>query len=169
MSKRLKISLFIFGFAALWCILWTLFPLEFYTIFLTDFIGANLYIILLSAAVAFLTLTLFGFLWKLRFGMIIPTIISSVFLLVSVYIYSIFFYSDYPYIIPIYIILTAIPNLIIIAITKDKDPEIKLPLIKRKPIMAVCYALILSFTGNFLTLLLFVMSKNAFLDSMGRR
>jgi hypothetical protein len=123
---------------------------------------------MLCAAVAFLTQTLFGFLWKLDFKMILPTIISAIFLLATVYIYSIFFYSDYPFVILIAIAVSAIPNFIIIAKTKDKDPEIKMPLIKRKPVMAVCYAFILSFTGNFLTLMLFVMSKNAFIDSIGR-
>jgi hypothetical protein len=123
---------------------------------------------MICIAVSFLTQSFFGWLWKLDFKLLLPTTFSAIFLLVSVYVYSIFFYSDYPYLIAIAVVVSAIVNLVIIAFTRDKDPEIKLPLIKRKPIMAVCYALILSFTGNFLTLMLFVMSKNAFTDSMGR-
>jgi hypothetical protein len=168
LSKRLKISLFIIGFALLWCILWTLFPMEFYAFFLSDIIGSNIYILMICIAVAFLTQTLFGALWKLDFKLCLPTIIAAIFQLTTVYVYSIFFYSNYPFVILIAIAVSAIVNLIIIAKTRNKDPEIKLSLIKRKPIMAVCYALILSFTGNFLTLMLFVMSKNAFIDSMGR-
>jgi hypothetical protein len=142
--------------------------MEFYAFFLSDIIGSNIYIFMICIAAAFLTQTLFGFLWKLDFKLILPTITAAIFQLATVYVYSIFFYSDYPFVILIAIAVSAIASLVIIAFTREKDPEIKLPLIKRKPVMAVCYALILSFTGNFLTLLLFVMSKNAFIDSMGR-
>jgi hypothetical protein len=144
------------------------FPLEFYSLFLADTVGANFYILLLCGVSAFLTQTLFGFIWKLDFGMVIPTIVSAIFLLISVYIYSIFFYSDYPYLIPIFIVICAVPNFFIIAKAKNRDPEVIMPFYRRKPIMAVCYALLLSFTGNLLTLLLFVMSKNEFISSMGR-
>jgi hypothetical protein len=165
LSPRAKINIGIGIFALLWCLLWAGFPYLFNALFMSDNFGSNIYVLIFCLISAFLPQSLFGTIWRLKFGIIIPTLVSTVFLIGSVYIYSIFFYSEMPWVIPGYITFTAIPNLIIIAYTKSADPEVKLSLIQRKPVLTITYSLLMAFTQNFLALLIFVISKNAFISA----
>ncbi|MDR0903297.1 MAG: hypothetical protein LBM59_01535 [Ruminococcus sp.] len=164
LSLRAKINIGIGIFAVIWCLLWAGFPLLFGAMFMSDIIGSNFYVLLFCTVSAFLSQSLFGKIWRINFNIFLPTIITAIFLVGTVYIYSIFFYSDRPWIIILYIVLTATPNLVIIALSKSADPEVKLSLIKRKPGLTVIYACLLTFTQNLLALLIFVISKNVFVS-----
>ncbi|MDR0987222.1 MAG: hypothetical protein LBL98_05970 [Ruminococcus sp.] len=166
LSLRAKINIGIGIFAVLWSLLWAGFPLLWNAVFMSDIIGSNVYVLMFCLVSAFLPQSLFGAIWRIKFNLFLPTLVSAVFLVGSVYIYSVFFYSEKPWIIILYIVLTAVPNLIIIKLSKSADPEVKLSLIKRKPVLAVSYALLLTFTENLLALLIFVISKNVFISTM---
>ncbi|MDR0975092.1 MAG: hypothetical protein LBL80_05320 [Ruminococcus sp.] len=166
LSKRGKINIGIIAFALLWCLLWAVFPLQWNALFMADMIGSNIYVLAFCFVSAFLSQSIFGAIWKINFRPFLHTLISAVFLVGTVYIYSIFFYSNTPWIILIYIVLTAVPSLLIIGRAKPHDSAVKLPLIKRKPVLTVAYALLMTFLQNFLCLLIFVMSKNMFTSTM---
>jgi cation transport ATPase len=143
-------------------LLWNMFPLVFMSIIFDSLIGSNLYLLLLIFGVTALTETAFSNLWHIELPFKVNLIINLILLLGGIFLFSIFFYSPYPWIMGIYFLIAAGIKVGMIGVARDFNPQVKLPLYKRNPFLAIAYGTIFAFTENFLVLLLFVISKNEF-------
>jgi hypothetical protein len=158
--KKLLIGV---GIGAIVClILWFSFPLAIMSIVFDSIVGSNIYLLLLIFGVSAVTLAGFSALWHLRLPFKFNTIANLPLLLAGVFIFSIFFYSPYPWIYGIYFFVAAGVKVGMIGVSFDFDKDVKLPLYKRKPFLAIAYGILFAFAENFLVLLLFVISKNEF-------
>jgi hypothetical protein len=166
MSKPRRFLLIGIGvFSLLWVLLWMAFPFEWYVFFMSGAIGSNFYILAIAFIVTVLSETVFSRIWRIKIPFLLNVILQTLTLVGSVYIYSIFFYSDTRWIVPVYLFALAVMNVVIVGTAKDFDARVKLPLIRRKPPLAILYGVILTFTENLLTLMIFVISKNIFVYS----
>ncbi|MDR0946828.1 MAG: hypothetical protein LBM87_03655 [Ruminococcus sp.] len=148
--------------AVLFCILWAVFPLPFFSLFMADNIGANIFLICLCATVSFFSIYIFGNIYRLLIPFIHKNIVTTLFLLLNIYMFSIFFYSDLRWVLIFNAAVYWVVSFLFIGLAEHEDKEVILPLIKRKPIIAVICGLVVTVAENLIALLLFVIAKNIF-------
>jgi hypothetical protein len=166
LSRHGKLLFYIAVGVPVWCILWAFFPYEFYSLFMSSIVGANFFILLICFVVAVLSKSFFARIWGFKPPFVVITIVTTLLLAGVIYIFSIFYYSETPYYVAIYLILPFIVNALIFALSKSSDPKVVLPLIRRKPLMIFAYGFICTVAENLVALMLFVMAKNAFVGAM---
>jgi hypothetical protein len=164
-SKLNKLLLGIAIFAVLWCVLWAIFPMAWYSLFMANMVGSNVYILLFCFIIAVLTRSIFNKLWRIDLPFVQNTFAKTLMLIATIYIYSIFLYSDYWYILLIYLVAYVVINAIILNKVERRDPKVVKPLIKRNPVLAIVYAIVLSAAENISALLIFVVSMSIFLGT----
>lgn len=92
--KRKKTAAFIcLGAAVLWLVLWQIFPMEFYSLFFASIIGSNILLILLSVMITIPCNLIASKALGSDISMTAELIVNALFMLVFIYLYSIFKYS----------------------------------------------------------------------------
>jgi hypothetical protein len=165
-NKKAKMLLIIGIGIPVWCGLWALFPYEFYSLFFSSIIGANVFILLLCFVVAAVFKALFPFIWRIKPHYPVTVAVSVIVLAGMIYTFSIFYYSEIRYIVAVYLAVPFVANTILFALSKDNDPKVVLPLIRRKPLLVIGYGLLDTVFENLVVLMLFVAAKNVFIKDM---
>lgn len=162
LKKKGKASLFCGAFALLWIILWAVFPMAFYSLFFDSAAGSNVFLLALELVLIIPLNLMFSKIVKGNISMFFTLISDIIFMTAAAYTFSIFRYSQVIWVILV-ILLHLLSKLFIDGKPYEGD-NVKISLLKRKPLSAALTALAHTAAADSLLLLLMYTSAHIFAD-----
>lgn len=161
-KKKIKASVISGSFALLFIILWLVFPMEFYSVFYASAAGSNVLLLLMELVLIFPLNMLFSKIIKGNISVFFTLVSDIVLMTAAAYTFSIFRYTQVIWLILV-IVLHFISKLFIDGHAYESS-DIKLSLIKRKPLSAVLIALAHTAAADGIFLLLVYTTAHIFAD-----
>lgn len=146
-------------FAAVWLVLWMLFPMEWYSLFFASTVGSFVTIALLAADITIILCWAFSLLTGIDIPFVKNLIVNIIFMSAVLWLFAAFRYSM-PYVVAIAAVLHVAAMVWVMGVAykypkKDKPTDEVIKAIKKQPIITVIWAAAYVITADIANIILF--------------